>query len=172
MHVDRYVDSLFNLLDLLGALVVTLIDDGAYELHRGSCRLCGGCDTKKFLQPHLLLTTIWGEEVYCLSFCLCVLQVCCQLGHRHSLGDAYTLALLLDGGLYAGPYNVVDGKFVTEDNLLVLVDVYDGCKTCIVRCEVVEECRILTEMIYVIKVVSAYFGVSEEKQKTAAYGLF
>ena len=85
--------------------------------------------------------------MYLLTLGLGILYICGKVGHRTDFLNAHALALLLDGRLHACPYDVVDGELVTEDDLLVVIDV-DYCrKTLIIRCEEVQECRVLTEMI-------------------------
>ena len=72
-----------------------------------------------------------------LSLCLRRLKIGSKLGHRTSERNSNPLALLLDGGLYSRPHNIIYGKLVTEDNLLILVNIYNGSKTRVVRCKIV-----------------------------------
>jgi hypothetical protein len=77
----------------------------------------------------------------------------------------------VNGRLNTHPHNVVDGQFVTEDYLLVRIDIDDGAQAGVVGVKVIKECGILTEGIAVVGIVHTHLVVSKEKQDTASYTL-
>ena len=68
VHVYRYINSLFNLLNLFGSLIVALINYSLNEFH-GYCRILSRwVYAQQFLQPHAMFTAIGGQEMYSLPF--------------------------------------------------------------------------------------------------------
>ena len=107
-----------------------------------------------------------------LSFVPGILYIFCKVVHRACNPDAYTLALLLDSRLHSCPYDIIYSQLVAEYYLLVVIDIYYGSKPLVVRSEVVQECRILTEVIRIVGIVHTCEVVAKEEQQSTAHSLF
>ena len=77
-----------------------------------------------------MFCTIGGKVVNGLFLLLCILQISNNIFWRTNLCDSGGFAFL-QCRLDAHPNDVVDGKLVAEDDLLVIIDVDDGRKTSI-----------------------------------------
>ncbi len=75
--------------------------------------------------------------MHCASLFHRVGEIVGELACRKGLFDAYSLSFLGKGGLVAHPYYIVDGEFVAEDYLTVVVDIDHGVEPRVSESEVV-----------------------------------
>ena len=69
---------------------------------------------------------IGGQVTHGLPFAHGSFKVSLELGQGADVLDAGSFALLMERRLHAHPHDGVDGEFVAEDDLAILVDVDDG----------------------------------------------
>ena len=110
--------------------------------------------------------------MYGMAFGRSAVKIVLELAHGEGLADAYTLALLTNGGLDTHPDDAIDGELVAKDNLAVLIDVDDGGKTGIIGAKEIEERRVLTIVIGVVGIVHATLVVAEEEQQATLQRVF
>ena len=119
-----------------------------------------------------MIAAVGRQEVNGLTLGPRLIEVDLQGIHRTGVRDAVGGGTLVQGGHGAGPYDVVDGQFVAEDHLAVLVDIDERCEVRVIDAEEIEERAVLTEPIRIIGVVHAYLGIAEEEQQTTAEVFF
>ena len=80
-------------------------------------------------------------------------QIVGQRRQRAAVGDARAGAFFAQRGLRPRPDDVVDGEIVAEKHLLARIGVDDARERRPVEAEIVEERRILTEIVGVVGIV-------------------
>ena len=127
MHVGSHITCFFYLNNFFRRLIIALCHhrtdkrDGSFLARSGN--------TQPVHQLQLVLGTVRRKIVYSLAFLHSFVQVTGYIGRRAGLRNAHPLALLFQSGLGTHPDNMVDGQFITEDNLLILINVDNGRQT-------------------------------------------
>ena len=82
---------------------------------------------------------------------------------------AHLSTLLSDCGHGACPDDILNGEVITEEHRLTRVCVDKTDERRYVKTEVVAECRVLTVVVCVIRIVVRHLGVCGKKDKSLAY---
>ena len=113
------------------------------------------------------MSAVGRHEMYGLTGCRGCVQILSQLAHRTGVGHTNSSGILGDGRLFAGPDDIIDGQFVTEDDGAVVVNIDDSSQSLAIQTEKVEKRGILTKLIVVVGIVVTGDAVTEEKQPLA-----
>ena len=99
-----------------------------------------------------------------LSFSAYLIYIILKLTHGQGLVDAHNGGFLAERRLGARPHDVVDGQFIAEDNLRVVVHIDDGGQPGIVQAKEILERGVLPESVGVVGIVHAHLVIAEEQQ--------
>ena len=163
MHLGAQIHALLNQPDLFQILVVALRHYSLNESHTRTRRLSCRLNTKQLPQPHTVVAAIRGQEMHGLPFLARLVYIGLQLADTESGGT------LLQSRHRARPHDIINGEFVAEDYLAVLINIDDCSKVGVVHPEEIQEGAVLTELIGVVSIIHADLCIAEEEQQAAAH---
>ena len=163
VHFVADAEGSLHLLDLLGALLFAHLRHGEHQVHRLVVVQQGGLDAQQFRQLELRFAAVGRQVVDFAPLGDGLAQARLEGGRREGLRNAYLGAQLAERGLRTGPDDVLDGEVVAVEGLLARVGVDQTHQRGNVESEVVEERRVLAEIVGVVGVVVRCGGVSRKQ---------
>ena len=163
VHAVADLEGAFHLLDLLGALLLAHLGHGEHQFHRLVVVQQGGVDSQQRREPELRLAPVGRQVVDAAALCDRLAQPRFERRRREGLRDADPGAQFAQGGLRTGPDDVLHREVVAVERLLARVGVDHADQRGGVQPEVVEERRVLPEVVGVVGVVVRGQPVAREQ---------
>jgi hypothetical protein len=88
-----------------------------------------------------------------------------QLIQRKCFFDADFLSSLFQRRLRAHPYDIFDIHVIPENDVPVLIDIYNACKGLKIESEKIKERAVLPEMVRICRIIHRRFLVSQKKNQ-------
>ena len=163
VHGVTDVEGILHLRHLLGALDLAHLRDGEHQVDRLVVVQQRRSDPQQRRELQLRFAAVGGQVVDLAPLGDGLAQARLEGGRREGLRNAYLGAQLAERGLRAGPDDVLDGEVVAVEGLLARVGVDQTHQRGNVESEVVEERRVLAEIVGVVGVVVRCGGVSRKQ---------
>ena len=150
VHGVTDVEGILHLRHLLGALDLAHLRDGEHQVDRLVVVQQRRSDPQQRRELQLRFAAVGRQVVYAAAEPDRGGQIVDQRRQRAAVGDARAGAFFAQRGLRPRPDDVVDGEIVAEKHLLARIGVDDARERRPVEAEIVEERRILTEIVGVV----------------------
>jgi hypothetical protein len=164
MHIDGYVDGLFDLGDLLGRLDGPLFDDGPNERHRRLGRGAVGLDPQPGQQLQLVLGPVRRQKMDRASGLPEPLQVLFQAGRGQHARHTRQSGPILERRQGTRPDEVLDRQLGAVEGLRAFVQIEDRGQAGGIEPEIIKEGAVLAETIGVVRIVHRAFVVAQEQR--------
>lgn len=166
VHAVAYVESLFQSRDLLRALALAHLRHGEEQVERLAVVEHARGYAEHIRQLQFGLAAVGRQVVHCAALLYGATHVRGEGRHRLGVRHAHLRRQIGDGGLRSHPYYVVHGEVVAVERLRARVGVDYARQHRHVVAEKVEERRVLTEMIGVVRIVHGRLRVAREQDQS------
>ena len=163
VHLVADLERALHLFDLLGALFLAHFGHGEHQVYRLVVVQQCGFDTQQRRQPKLCLSAVRGQEMDFAPQRNGFAEPFLEFGEGICRCDADLCAQLAQRGLRACPDDVLDREIVAVECLFARVGVDQARQRGDVQPEIVEERRILPEIVGVVRIVVGRKGVARQQ---------
>ena len=112
-----------------------------------------------------VLRAVWGQKMHITTGAETTFDFGFKGCFWQNMSYPHPFGLVAQGSLWACPYHIIHGDFVTHNPFFSRLDINYGCKPGFVKSKIIQKCTVLAEMIGIIGVVHACFFVAQKEQQ-------
>ena len=169
VHLVANLECALQSLDLLCRLLLAHLSYGEHQIQRLALVEHAEADAEPVGNLNLELCTIGRQVVHGAVLLDSLAQYIANSVAGVALLHAYLASLVSDCGHGACPDDILHREVITEEHRLTRLCIDKTDERGYIQAEVVAECRVLTVVVCVIRIVVRHLGVCGEKDKSLAY---